>query len=591
MSKVHNVVWGGCFLALTFAPGLGAQEGSTEEESSGNHVVRPGDTLEEITLQYLGSAKRWEDNWNKNRKIVEDADWIYPGERLRVLLPDGQVPGAAAIVEGLANDVREKPNPLPWEDAKESDLLLPDDELETKEESSVNLKFPDGSHLVVTEASQVILGREWAQEPEEVDRNLITIELGQADLARDATPTAIDDIEIVISGATVKPRTDAAGALETRARLPGDGGAQLMVYKGESDLEAAGQTVAVGEGMGSSVAEGAPPSPPEELLTAPGELSPNKDTLYYHPPAEFRWEEVQNAVSYTLELCRDDRCGELVKLVAGISGLSWKPDDLPEKADLHWRVRGVSTSGLDGYAGTESFTILGADTDPDPPEVALRATGPHYVPPRGAMILGPGSSIEAEAHDAASGIEHQTATFDGAETTPEDWGGEWSAGEHTASMTAVDRAGNRGESAPLTFIYDPDPPVVSWGRQGSSEQGRAQGMGEGLSEEPSPTVTGRSTATADGRSWELDSDAAHVILKPEQGGASLPGVEGEIGEAQGLWILAEDKICPGVVASLSYAIVRRSTAGDTTQPPGEVELLMVEAVDCVGNTTRVAWRL
>lgn len=48
------------------------------------YVVRPGDTLWDIAAAYLKDPFRWPEIFRRNRDVVENAHWIYPGERIRI---------------------------------------------------------------------------------------------------------------------------------------------------------------------------------------------------------------------------------------------------------------------------------------------------------------------------------------------------------------------------------------------------------------------------------------------------------------------------------------------------------------------------
>ena len=64
----------------------------------------------------------------------------------------------------------------------------------------------------------------------------------------------------------------------------------------------------------------------------------------------------------------------------------------------------------------------------------------------------------------------------------------------------------------------------------------------------------------------------------------LAEIEPAVSYERGLWVLAEDALCPGVLPRWVYGLARDSSGKRASQNA----VLTVEAVDCVGNTTRVA---
>jgi nucleoid-associated protein YgaU len=84
----------------TLAPRYGDAQGLTGYESStrrlptvsaSTHVIRDGDTLEDIARRHLGDAERWQEIYELNRQLLPDPDILPIGLELR-LPPVGMVP-------------------------------------------------------------------------------------------------------------------------------------------------------------------------------------------------------------------------------------------------------------------------------------------------------------------------------------------------------------------------------------------------------------------------------------------------------------------------------------------------------------------
>jgi len=66
---------------------------------------------------------------------------------------------------------------------------------------------------------------------------------------------------------------------------------------------------------------------------------------------------VEGAVSYTIEVCRDAACGELIDRMTRVSATHWNADALP-LGNFHFRVTPESASGLDGFpSATVPFEV------------------------------------------------------------------------------------------------------------------------------------------------------------------------------------------------------------------------------------------
>ncbi|HEV7516764.1 MAG TPA: LysM peptidoglycan-binding domain-containing protein, partial [Thermoanaerobaculia bacterium] len=220
----------------------------------GVHIVRPGDTLEQLAEIYLGAARRWPELARLNPGIG-DPKRLPPGLRLRILPASGST-FAAAQIASLSNRVHERPAPIPWSEAKQGDFLVDQDGVRTYSKSSAEMHFGDGTRLTLTEDSLVFLRRS-GDRLQGVPGKSVEIVEGQAEVASapgSARPQGHrPEIEIVLGNARATSRPNRDGGARARARRPSEGGSKVMVYGGEGEVEAGGAKVAVAEGMGTSV--------------------------------------------------------------------------------------------------------------------------------------------------------------------------------------------------------------------------------------------------------------------------------------------------------------------------------------------------
>jgi hypothetical protein len=322
---------------------------------SGNYVVQTGDTLESISQKFLGAAARWHELLAANPDIT-NPHFITPGSSIRIV-PGQSINAKHATIQQVFRQVEQMPFPRPWTPASVGGVLQERDGVRTFEKSSSELKFDNDSRMIVSEESVVFL-REATPAPENVSRKAIEIRAGQADLdVKQGTNGVKNDIEFHIGDTKGATRPGPAGRGASRARRSGDGGSRIMVYDGEGEVTAGGKTVALPPGTGIAVAPDGRTSGPEKLMAAPKPISPNERQTFDFSNPTFDWDPTPGATSYTVEVCRDPDCGQLVDRAAGIRMTRWTPRVLPIGV-MYWRVSASSASGLDSFVSAAlKFTI------------------------------------------------------------------------------------------------------------------------------------------------------------------------------------------------------------------------------------------
>lgn len=345
--------------ALASAASTAAQ---TAAESTTWYEVAPGENLHVIAHNLLGDRSQWPRLWRLNPEI-KDPNRLRPGQRIRVPgdgpadLDLGPPLTPLAELRRLSQRVEEQPHPLSyWAPARQGDKLKERDGLRTHERASAELAFDDGTRYVVSERSLLFL-RSPAGRGTERRARALEVLAGQADLEVQPVARGTREIEVLIGGARSRARPATSEAGQARARKAASGAAQLMVFGGAGEMRSQGVQVDLPRGTGTSAAEGRPPSPAERLLPAPAPLGPAEGAVFDHANPLFSWSDVPGAASYTVEVCRDAACGELVERATLVPAARWTVDGLP-LGTFHWRVMGVSASGLDGYASPAvSFSV------------------------------------------------------------------------------------------------------------------------------------------------------------------------------------------------------------------------------------------
>lgn len=317
----------------------------------GFHIVRPGETLHDLAERYVGDRSRWPELARIN-PAVRDPHRIFPGQRLRVVRDLSLPTSLTARVDTVERRVEERPSPVPWLPSLEGDLLLEQDSLRTFSNSSARLRFLDGSSLTLVEDSLVFLRRSKA--PASGAEREIEVLQGQADVqARPDAAFPPAGIDILLGEVRTRTRRAPESELHTRARLDAARTAQVMAFRGNAEVAAAGKRVELPPGTGSSIPAAGPPSSPEPLLASPRVLQPADGEAVERSEIVLSWEPVAGAASYWIELCRDATCGAVLHrqaLASDTSSIRVQDLGLPS---FYWRVTARSRSGLDGYPSVE----------------------------------------------------------------------------------------------------------------------------------------------------------------------------------------------------------------------------------------------
>ena len=563
-------------------------------ERTGWHTVRPGETLEGIAAQFLGSAERWTEIHRLNPDI-QDPHWIAPGRRIRIPSVASSLP--AARLNRLSRQVEDQPSPIPWQSAQEGDMLIERDGLRTHQKSSAEMQFLDGARLTLTEDSLVFLHRS-GNALRGAPKKSIEIVQGQADLDARAASVKLPspEVEIVLGSTKATSRPDGAGAARTRARKADEGGAKVMAYGGQSEVEAGGTKVQVPHGMGTSVAPQGPPSPPEPLLPAPVLTAPEPDGQRACADPPLSWQPVPEAASYVVEICRDPACGALVDRHQGETANQWRPAALPV-GDLYWRVTARGRSGLDGYPSEAIRLAITSDrpgSQETPAAGSLHAGGPQ-VRVGDRLFVAPTAKVEVVAEGAAGAAPWRPVIGGRAESA---WPATWSPGEHTVAAVAEDGCGGRAMVAPLSFVVDAEPPAIRWevgdrstlaDRLAPDSEGERRRVRGRRSGGKAPLEAWRSRdgiwqvpvpwAVEPGREKtlqpvEIVSDHPQAFFAARDTSLAADGKQGTLGENRILWVAAED-----AGSGVDRLIVR-------TRADGDHVVMEIEARDLVGNVSR-----
>ena len=196
----------------------GNKDGQAVMEGSGvpeAHTVRRGDTLWGLSGQYFKTPYNWPRLWAENPQI-QNPHWIYPGDRVRLRVPDGSSSlGHASSMRAVPQSTVFMRN-LGWVDDPDKDTWgelvgAPDDQMILSEEDEVYIQLDDdvkvtlGDELTIFRVIHTMRGEEADADGELVSvRGTVRIDKWnpKTHLARAKIIEALDTIE---RGALIGP--------------------------------------------------------------------------------------------------------------------------------------------------------------------------------------------------------------------------------------------------------------------------------------------------------------------------------------------------------------------------------------------------
>ena len=364
-----------------------------------NHTVESGETLHSITRKYLGSDFLWQENWKLNPHI-ENPHLLTIGDELTII-QERIIPAEKARVLETVNRVEKKPVTSEWKVTAAGDELIQQEGVRTYEQSSALLAFNDQSTLKVLEFSQIFL-KNRSTTLRGTDSATIEIIKGDTELKWEPLNTQATDITIMLGSTASKPALGQGKTTALRTGLTDAGDSVISVFQGQSAVESAGTAVQVPQGMGVAVKQGQAPPKPEPLLPAPS-LAPDTATEYSYTNPIIKWQPVNGASDYVVELCADETC-QIISSVFKTTDAHWQ-DSQARTAGIHYfRVAARTAQKLVGYHSKPHKLVFSSDQmDQVGPLVAVHLSGPQMLK-QSQLTVGPSAMISIHAIDLLSGL-------------------------------------------------------------------------------------------------------------------------------------------------------------------------------------------
>jgi len=311
-----------------------------------NHPVQRGDTLIGLRDQLLQPGARWQELQRINK--VGNPRRLVPGSNLRIplaLMRTQPVPAEVLHAHGDVTVQRgeEAPRPLVG-----GDRLQQGDRVRTGSQSSLTVRFDDGSRVMLRPGSDLRIERSVRLGRGDTVDSRVRLQQGGADSR--VAPQPVPHFEVItpvanlgVRGTDFRTRTDAR---------------QTAIEVLEGRVAADGTLVNAGLGLvaGAPQREG-----PRPLLPAPDLRG--VPSLIQRMPLRMAWQSPAGAAHYRAQVFSTD--GAEALLLDGLFDTAtarWS-EDLPDGRYV-LKVRSVDGNGLEGRDASVPFTLK---AQPEPP--------------------------------------------------------------------------------------------------------------------------------------------------------------------------------------------------------------------------------
>jgi hypothetical protein len=330
-----------------------AEQGVLPQEWS--YKVSLGDTLIDVGRQFLNDPDAWPQVQKLNH--IADPRRLVPGSFIRIpleLLNQKATVAEVVFVQGHAkvkHTVRAE-----FEAAVVGAQISAGDVLQTAVDSSLTLRFSDGSRLLLVPSSEVSVVHLLAVGRAGVPSVRMRLQEGATELRVSPAPSAKRSFEVQTPAVNLGVR-----GTDFRARVEGaKKQAWLEVLEGRVAAQASGSAALVSAGQGLMAEENKPLQPIKPLLAAP-DFSATSARIE-RVPIRLNWTPLAGASSYRAQIFAPDKLDSLL-LEGTFTQPSAKWADLPDGRYV-LRVRAVDVNALEGRNADHAFVLKAR---PEPP--------------------------------------------------------------------------------------------------------------------------------------------------------------------------------------------------------------------------------
>jgi hypothetical protein len=313
-----------------------------------NYVVTPRDTLIGLVNRLMKPPATWQKLQELNR--LPNPQSLKPGSVVRLPVAWLKSTAAVATVAVAQGVVSVRRGTARLASTAVGTEVLPGDVVETGAQSTLTLRFVDGSSVVVAPQSKVMIENLLVYGKSGITETRLRIEEGGLDSSV-KPKTLVSSSRYVV---TTPVFNLGVRGTEFRARFdPNSKVAFSEVLSGGVAAQGAKSQVPIGAGFGTLALINTDPKPPIKLLDAP--LLRGIGKTASRVPVDLSWEAEKDASGYRAQVFTDRSFSRQV-----VEGVFTQPVahwlTLPDGAYV-LRVRSIDADGLEGASTASDFVL------------------------------------------------------------------------------------------------------------------------------------------------------------------------------------------------------------------------------------------
>jgi hypothetical protein len=326
---------------------------------AGARIFTPELIKEAIDFRDNAINQRKLGEWNQCISIAKKSI-ARAGQALKICKSKQDLP-AEAVLDYLKGDVhRRKISDNDWNNISLYDLLMEGDKVRTLEQSYAEILFKDESRIQLKENAQTLIRR--------IRKNLLdntqecNVSVLKGEVLALLTGGAHDGFHVDTPGVETRVHSRHFWVKKDKKK------SRFANYDGTLKVSSGGSQVMLNKNEGTVVPLNKKPSAPTKLIRSPNLIFPENTSEHFTTDIRLRWEKVDTAIAYKLELSLDKQFSKIIVANSIKKTFFDLPDHLEDNL-YFWRIASISKEGLMGmFTKTWSFSII---DDNYPPYLVL----------------------------------------------------------------------------------------------------------------------------------------------------------------------------------------------------------------------------